>query len=92
MKTFKAGQLSNNSGPVFEAAREEGAIIQFCARNGKVEREFVLINNDLINDIENLVFYSDFVSEILIENGYHGKAEALTERYMKVAHRLNLEQ
>lgn len=43
-----------------------------------------IINNDLINDIENLVFYSDFVSKILIENGYHGKSEALAERYMKI--------
>lgn len=45
MKTFKASQLSNNPAPIFEAARENGAIIQQCRTNGEVIEEFLLILN-----------------------------------------------
>jgi len=36
-------------------------------------------------DLEDLLMYADTAAKILKENGWPGKAEALEQRYMKVA-------
>lgn len=36
-------------------------------------------------DIENLIYYADTAAKILKDNGWPGKAEALENRYMKIA-------
>ena len=44
------------------------------------------------NDLENLIYYADTAAKILKDNGWPGKAEALEDRYMKVAREIGLEE
>ena len=46
MKTFNASQLSHDRREIFNAARDDGAIIQVKNTNGVVLEEFVMISSD----------------------------------------------
>lgn len=53
MKTFNASQLNqSNRREIFEAAKEEGAIIQRKNTNGDVLEEFVMVRATLYKGIE----------------------------------------
>ena len=45
MKKYNSSALSNNRSEVLEEAAKNGVIIQEKATNGKVRREFLLIEN-----------------------------------------------
>jgi hypothetical protein len=51
-------------------------------------------SNDMVSvcrsDLENLIYYADACAGILTHNGYSGKAEALTVRFMKLADQIGL--
>jgi hypothetical protein len=52
------------------------------------------VSNDMVSvcrsDLENLIYYADACAGILIHEGYPGKAEALTDRFMKLADQIRL--
>ena len=48
MKTFSGSQLNRSPEEVYNAAREEGVIIQRKARSGRVLEEFVLVAVDMV--------------------------------------------
>ena len=47
MRKFKSSDLSKNRAYILEAAAKEGAIIQERNTNGRVRREFMLIEREL---------------------------------------------
>tara|TARA_R110000851_G_C12984688_1_gene556725 strand:+ start:775 stop:1014 length:240 start_codon:yes stop_codon:yes gene_type:complete len=46
MKTFNASDMAHKRTEIFQAAKEDGAIIQKKNTNGVVLEEFVMIRND----------------------------------------------
>ena len=48
--------------------------------------------NVSMDNIVDLIYYADSVAKILKDNGWPGKAEALTARYMKVAKEIGLKE
>ena len=53
------------------------------------EVEVVMVSLD---NITNLIYYADTAAKILKDNGWPGKAQALTDRYMKVAREIGLKE
>lgn len=45
MKTFNASDLAHKRTEIFEAAKDEGAILQKKNTNGEVLEEFIIIRN-----------------------------------------------
>ena len=48
------------------------------------------MNTDLQNAIEDLIYYCDSLYHIISDSGYHGKAEALETRYLKLGSMIGL--
>jgi len=46
MKTFNASAMAHKRTEIFEAASDEGAILQKKNTNGEVLEEFLIISND----------------------------------------------
>ena len=46
MKTFNASDLAHKRTEIFEAAKDEGAILQKKNTNGEVLEEFIMISNN----------------------------------------------
>jgi hypothetical protein len=51
MKTFSASDLAHKRAEIFEAAKNDGAILQRKNTNGEVLDEFVLVNKADISSI-----------------------------------------
>lgn len=61
-------------------------IEEYIQFNKKLDKEMRLLKKEAID----LIYYADSCATILKENGFDGKAEALTKRYVKLGRRFGL--
>ena len=66
MKTFNASQLSHDRREILSAAREGGAIIQSKNTNGEVLEEFVMIDSELweiLNEFLDIDWHKELIKK-----------------------------
>lgn len=67
--------------------RLEGSDIEdFIQLNKNIDKEMKAIKKEAVD----LIYHADSCAKILKENGFHGKAEALEKRYLKLGKRFGL--
>lgn len=66
MKIFKASHLVKKPAEVFAEARKNGAIIQQCRTNGEIIEEFVIIDNELwevLNEFLDIDWHKELIKK-----------------------------
>ena len=68
-----------------EKALKEISNLPSYKRSTDAQRPVDVLVSCPCSDLEDLLMYADTAAKILKENGWPGKAQALEQRYMKVA-------